>query len=115
MRFSQSLKQNGQFRRLYRHGKTAADRYLALYCRRNRLGCNRVGLTVSGKLGCAVVRNRVRRRLRESYRLNETLFSPGWDIVVVARRRAADARFGTLQQSLLQLSAELGLLTGEST
>mgnify|MGYP002625299795 FL=1 len=110
MQFSQSLKQNSQFRRLYRQGKTAADRYLALYCRKNRLACNRLGYTVSGKLGHAVVRNRVRRRLRECYRIHESAFSPGWDIVVVARHRAVDAAYSDLEASFLALSDKLGLL-----
>lgn len=114
MKFSQSLKQNSQFRRLYRNGKTAADRHLALYCRRNRLRINRLGVTVSRKLGCAVVRNRIRRRLRECYRLNESTFSSGWDIVVVARSRAADASFSQLQASLLQLAEKLGLTQSEA-
>ena len=113
MQFSQSLKQNSQFRRLYRQGKTAADRNLALYCRKNRLGVNRLGYTVSGKLGKAVVRNRVRRRLRECYRLNESAFCPGWDIVVVARHRAVDASFHELEASLLSLSDKLGLTRKE--
>ena len=63
MQFSQSLKQNHLFRRLYRRGSSAANRYLVLYCRRNGQACNRVGLTVSAKLGHAVARNRLRRRL----------------------------------------------------
>ena len=113
MKFSRSLKENSQFRRLYRQGKTAADRYLALYCRRNRLGVNRLGYTVSSKLGHAVVRNRVRRRLRECYRLNEASFSCGWDVVVVARHRAVEASFAQLQESLLSLSDKLGLLERE--
>ena len=109
MQFSQSLKQNSQFRRLYRQGRSAADRHLALYCRRNRLGVNRLGYTVSGKLGGAVVRNRVRRRLRECYRINEATFTPGWDIVVVARHQAVGAKFSELERSFLLLADKLGL------
>ena len=63
MRFSNSLKLNHVFRRLY-HTSGFADSYLVLYARRNRTGTNRVGITVSKKLGHAVVRNRTRRRLR---------------------------------------------------
>ena len=93
MKFSNSLKLNHIFRRLYGtsgHG----NGYLVLYARPNRTATNRVGVTVSKKLGCAVVRNRVRRRLREVYRLNEDKFTPGWDIVVVARGRCVGAEFG---------------------
>ena len=110
MQFSQSLKLNHLFRRLYRRGESAANRYLVVYCRRNGQGCNRVGLTVSAKLGCAVVRNRLRRRLREIYRLHEAEFCCGYDIVVVARSRAIDAGYRQLEQAYLSLAGRLGLL-----
>lgn len=109
MEFSTSLKLNHIFRRLYRT-QGVADGYLVLYARRNRLGRNRVGLTVSKKLGKAHVRNRVRRRLREIYRLNERQFQPGWDIVVVARSRAVEAPFQRLTQSYLTLARKAGVL-----
>ena len=83
---------------------------MVLYCRRNSLGVNRLGYTVSTKLGHAVVRNRTRRRLREVYRLNEDKFQPGWDIVVVARVRAVNAPFGKLTASFLGLAAKAGIL-----
>lgn len=109
MRYSTSLKLNHVFRRLYRT-PAVADSYLVLYARRNRTGINRVGITVGKKLGHAVVRNRTRRRLREIYRLNEHRFQPGWDIVVVARRRAVEAPFAKLTASYLSLAARAGLL-----
>ena len=109
MRFSTSLKLNHVFRRLY-HTAGFADSYLVLYARRNRLGEHRVGITVSKKLGHAVVRNRTRRRLREIYRLNEAQFQPGWDIVVVARTRAVEAPFEKLTASYLALAAKAGVL-----
>ena len=114
MRFSTSLKLNHVFRRLY-HTAGFADSYLVLYARRNRLGENRVGITVSKKLGHAVVRNRTRRRLREIYRLNESRFHVGYDIVVVARSRAVDADFATLTQAYLSLADRLCLTNSEET
>ena len=81
-----------------------------LYARKNRTGQNRIGITVSKKLGKAVVRNRVRRRLREVYRLNEELFAPGWDIVVVARSRCIGADFGKLTKAYLSLAEKAGIL-----
>ncbi len=110
MQFSTSLKFNHIFRRLY-HTSGYADSFLVLYARRNRVGLNRVGITVSKKLGHAVVRNRTRRRLREIYRLNETRFQPGWDIVVVARSRAVEAPFAKLTDSYLALAARAGILS----
>ena len=113
MLFSASLKLNHIFRRLYStsgHGNS----FLVLYARKNRTHTNRVGVTVSKKLGCAVVRNRVRRRLREVYRLNESKFTPGWDIVVVARSRCIGADFGKLQNAYLSLAEKAGLLETRS-
>ena len=113
MKFSKSLKLNHLFRRLYHKGRSAAGKYLVLYCRKNGTQENRIGLTVSAKLGHAVVRNRVRRRLREIYRLHEDQFQPGWDIVVVARSRAVDAPYGKLEKNYLLLADQLGLLIKE--
>ena len=110
MKFSTSLKLNHIFRRLY-HSNGQANSCLVLYARKNRTGINRVGITVSKKLGKAVVRNRVRRRIREIYRLNEDKFLPGWDIVIVARSRAVEVSFQKLTQSLLSLSEQAGILT----
>ena len=112
MNFSSSLKLNHIVRRLY-HTSGYADSYLVLYARRNRTEGNRVGFTVSKKLGHAVVRNRTRRRLREIYRLNEEAFQPGWDIVVVARTRAVEAPFDKLTASFLSQARKAGLLASQ--
>ena len=109
MKFSHSLKLNHIFQRLYRTGGQA-NGYLVLYARKNRTGTNRVGITVGKKLGHAVVRNRVRRRLREVYRLNEDKFQSGWDIVVVARTRAIHADFSQLVESYLSAAQKAGIL-----
>ena len=109
MKFSSSLKLNHIFQRLYRTSGQA-NGYLVLYARRNRTAPNRVGITVSKKLGKANVRNRIRRRLREVYRLNEDKFQPGWDIVVVARTRAIHAPFDTLTENYLALAKKSGVL-----
>ena len=109
MKFSSSLKLNHIFQRLYRTSGQA-NGYLVLYARRNRTAANRVGITVSKKLCKAHVRNRVRRRLREVYRLNEDRFQPGWDIVVVARTRAIQAPFDQLTKAYLSLADKAGIL-----
>ena len=108
MKFSCALKLNHIFRRLYATSGQA-NGYLVLYARPNRLGINRVGITAGKKLGHAVVRNRVRRRLREVYRLNEDRFAPGWDIVVVARGRCIDADFQKLTHAYLSLAEKAGI------
>ena len=109
MKFSHSLKLNHIFQRLYRTGGQA-NGYLVLYARKNRTDTNRVGITVGKKLGHAVVRNRVRRRLREVYRLNEDKFQSGWDIVVVARTRAIYADFGQLTEAYMTAAQKAGIL-----
>ncbi len=88
---------------------------MAVYCRKNRLGYNRLGFTTGTKLGKAVVRNRVRRRLREIYRTNEDKIRPGYDIVVVARVRACHSRYAELQRQFLRTADKLGLLNGSGT
>lgn len=112
MKFSCALKLNHIFRRLY-HTTGHANGFLVLYARKNNSDTNRVGVTVSKKLGHAVVRNRVRRRLREVYRLHEERFAPGWDIVVVARSRCVKADFSALTDAYLSLAAKAGILRGE--
>ena len=115
MKKTVSLKENHLFRRAYNRGKTAADGRLALYVRRNGRKDNRLGFTVSTKLGHAVVRNRVRRRLREIYRLNEDKLNGGADVVVVARVRAAESSYRQLEKSFLKLADKLDLLKKEGT
>ena len=105
-----TLKQNSDFRRLYARGKSAANAYLVVYCRRSRSGVNRLGYTVSTKLGHAVVRNRVRRRLREIVRLNAPRLKTGYDIVLVARSRCVGAEYQKLEGAYLSACAKLGLL-----
>ncbi|MDE6281635.1 MAG: ribonuclease P protein component [Oscillospiraceae bacterium] len=113
MKRTASMKENHLFRRAYNRGKTAADGRLALYVRRNGQKNNRLGLTVSTKVGCAVVRNRIRRRLREIYRLNEDKLVSGADVVVVARVRAASCQYHQLENSFLKLADKLELLKKE--
>lgn len=105
-----SIKAPHIFRRTYAKGKSAATPTLVLYARPNGLGKNRLGLTVGTKVGKAVVRNRVRRRLRESYRLRESGLKTGFDLVVVARAAAAQTRFGELDRHLASLLKRLELL-----
>lgn len=106
MKKTVSLKENHEFRRLYYKGVSTANRHLALYCRKNRLGRNRLGLTVGAKLGNAVQRNRVKRLLREAYRLHEDEFPTGVDLVLVARKSAVGASYSEIEKSLLRALKE---------
>ena len=114
MEFTLPLKMNYDFRRAYRKGRSAAEPCLVVYARRNNSPGSRVGFTVSKKLGCAVVRNKVRRRLREIYRLNEHSLRAGFDIVVVARNRSVTADYRRLKREFLRACAGLGILREET-
>ena len=105
-----TVKENYEFRRIYRKGKSAVSPQLVIYCQRNRRGHSRLGVSVSTKLGCAVVRNRVRRRIREIYRLNKAKMLPGYDLIVVARVRAVETDYQKLDRTYLRLLEQLGLL-----
>ncbi len=113
MQFSSSLKFNHVFRRLYHHGSSRAGRFLVIYCRKNGTRRNRIGLTVGAKLGHAVERNRLRRRLREIYRLHEQGFERGYDLVIVARSAAMTASYHQLEGAYLHLAKELGIYSAE--
>lgn len=103
MQFTASLCENRDFRRMYSSAKSCVGSYVVVYARRNRCGSNRLGITASTKVGNAVVRNRARRRIRECYRVNEPRFLPGYDVVIVARSRAATAPYHALQAELMAL------------
>ena len=106
-----SLKENHLFRALYHRGKSAARKSMVMYVmKRRNQPVNHLGITVSVKLGCAVERNRARRRIRETYRLNETRLKCGFDIVIVARKPAVDGPFDLLQRDFDILAKQLGLL-----
>ena len=113
MKAAVTVKENHVFRRIYRKGQSSVQSALVVYCQKNRQGKTRLGVTVSTKLGKAVVRNRTRRRIKEAYRIHEGAFLPGYDIVVVARVRAAHSRYRELERSLLSLADKLGLLRKE--
>ena len=113
MKRAVTLKENYEFRRLYQKGVSAVDRCMVVYCRKNKLGRNRYGFTVSVKLGHAVVRNRAKRRMREVCRLNEDKLVTGYDIVLVARSRTVTASFEELTHAYLRLAKKLSLLKEE--
>jgi len=110
MKFTTSLKKNHEFKRLYNKGKSAASQSAVIYCRRNGRPENRLGITVSTKLGGAVQRNRVRRRLKEIYRLNEEKLAAGYDVVIVARMRSRFVGYRELESSVLSLFRKLNLM-----
>ena len=109
MKSTTTVKKNYEFRRMYAKGKSGVSSCLVVYYRKNRLGHNRLGVTVSTKLGHAVVRNRVRRRLREIFRLNQSGLAQGYDMILVARARAVGAEYRELERAFLSVCGKLGL------
>ena len=105
-----TLKDNHAFRRMYQKGASAVGGSMVVYCRKNKLDHNRLGLTASVKLGHAVVRNRCRRRLREVYRLHTPELKQGYDLILVARSRTAHVPWPELQKQFIKLCRKLDLL-----
>jgi len=99
----ESLKKNRDFQIVYKKGKSYANRYLVMYVLENKTDQNRLGISVSKKVGNSVVRHRVTRLVRESYRLHENIFNSGLDIVVVARNNASSASYADIESALLHL------------
>lgn len=110
MKKTVTIKLNHEFRRLYNKGKSAVTPSMVVYCRKSRLDHNRVGITVSTKLGCAVKRNRARRRLRELFRLAQPKMKQGYDVILVARTRAVAVPHGKLQADFDRALSQLELL-----
>ena len=111
MKFSESLRKNEDFRRVYRAGISRANKVLVLYILRTESGKNRIGISVSKKIGNSVIRHQIKRRLKEAYRLNEERFDRGLDIVVIARSGAGDNDFSELERALMYLSGKCRILT----
>ena len=104
MIFSESLKSNRDFKTVYSNGKSYANKYLVMYVLENGTQKNRLGISVSKKVGNSVVRHRLTRLVRESYRLHEDIFNSGLDIVVVARVNAKEIDYHKMESALLHVS-----------
>jgi len=103
MKYSESLKKTKDFQNVYRRGKSYANRYLVMYVLSNQTEGNRLGISVSKKVGNSVIRHHLTRLIRESYRLHEDMFNSGLDIVVVARSTAKDISYHEVESALLHL------------
>ena len=103
MKFTESLKNIRQFQFVYKNGKSYANKYFVMYIKENGLEINRLGISVSKRVGNSVVRHRVTRLVRESYRLHENIFNSGLDIVIVARQGAASINYNEAESAILHL------------
>ena len=104
MKYSESLKKNRDFQQVYKRGTSKANRYLVMYVLPNQHMKNRLGISVSKKVGNSVVRHRITRLIRESYRLNEEKFQKDLDIVVIARNSAKDRSYHEIESALINLA-----------
>lgn len=103
MKYSESLKKNRDFRLVYKEEKSCANKYLVMYIRENHSDVNRLGISVSKKVGNSIVRHRITRLIRESYRLQEEHFKCGWDLVVIARAGAKGKTYREIESALIHL------------
>jgi len=107
MHKKQHLTKPEQFDLVYKEGNAQADRYLVMKAKPNQLEYSRYGISVSKRIGNAVVRNRVKRVLREILRLNN--LNPGWDIVMIARNPASGGDYAQLNKSAVNLLSRDGI------
>jgi ribonuclease P protein component len=114
MQYTEPLRNNFEFKRMYYKGKSAVTPNVAVYCMKNRGNINRLGLTVGSKLGNAVARNKIRRRMREVYRLLENNITAGYDVVIVARGRSTASEYRYISRDIAYCLKKLGLLKNES-
>ena len=110
MKNSQSLKKNADFQNVYQLGKSFANKYLVMYVKKNDLGFNRIGISVSKKVGNSVVRHRVKRLVLESYRLHEDMFNSSLDMVIIARATAKDRKYSEIESAVLHLGKLHGIV-----
>ena len=103
MKFSESLKKNRDFQVVYKKGNSFGNKYLVMYVLPNEFGRNRIGISVSKKVGNSVIRHRIKRLLKESYRLHENMFNSGLNIVIIARKGADELDYHQTSRSLLHL------------
>lgn len=102
------LKSPKDFRQAYRYGKSIVNSYLVIYYRNNKKEKYRIGFSISKKVGKAVIRNKIKRRLREICRLNENSFPQGLDIIIVARVRVNKVSYAIIEKSVLDLIKKIG-------
>ena len=111
MVFSESLKKNRDFQVVYKNGRSYANKYLVMYIMENDQNKNRLGISVSKKVGNSVVRHHITRLVRESYRLHEEIFNSGLDIVVIARNSAASVSYHEVESAMLHLGKLHGIIS----
>lgn len=98
-----SLKKNIEFKKVYSQGKNYWNRNLILYVKKNNYNYNRVGFTITKKIGNSVVRNKIRRRLKEVYRLNMQNMNLGYDLIFIPKKNTVDISYQELESAMLHI------------
>ena len=106
----ESIKKSREFKQVYNHRRSVANRLLVLYIRENGGKTSRLGISVSKKVGKAVERNRLKRRIKENIRKREEEIAKGYDLVVVVRIAAAGAEYNRIGQALMELITKQKIL-----
>jgi ribonuclease P protein component len=109
----EKIRKNIEFRAVYRKGKSFSNSLLVLYIFKNRKDLNRLGISVSKKVGKSVTRSRVKRLISESYRLNKDSLKTGYDLVFIARTASNDKSYFEIEKALKNISKRAGLLINE--
>ncbi|AZV58978.1 ribonuclease P protein component [Clostridium sp. AWRP] len=103
------IKKNAEFRAVYRRGKSFSNNLLVLYIYRNKKGINRLGISVSKKVGKSVIRNRIKRLIKENFRLNIEDIKVGYDLVFIARNLSNGKSYIEIENSMKNLIKKAGL------
>ena len=110
MVFTDSLRKNIQFQTVYHNGQSYGTKLFVMYVMKNSTEGNRLGISVSKKVGNSIIRHRVKRLVHENYRLHENMFNSGLDIVVIARPNAATATYQEVERALIYLGNRLHII-----
>ena len=97
------IRKSEEFESVYQSGKSYANKYFVIYMSKNDFGINRLGVSVSKKVGNSVIRHRIKRLVKESFRLHEDMFNSGLNIVVIARKDAGGITYEETTKALLHL------------
>ncbi len=97
------LKKNDEFKKVYNNGNSKANRLLVIFFLKNHCSYNRVGFSVTKKIGNSVTRNRIKRLMKESYRLNSHKIKEGYDIIFLPRNKAKDTSYKKIESAMIHL------------
>ncbi|HCX03341.1 MAG TPA: ribonuclease P protein component [Clostridiales bacterium] len=107
------IKKNKDFKKVYKYGKSYADKNLVIFILKNRKNQKRFGITTAKKINKAVVRNKIRRRLKEIVRKNIDNMIDGYDIVVMCRVKGMESSYNDLEKSFIKLTKKTKLYLGD--